>query len=121
MSDGGEAVKLVNLSNDREVARNVDQAYSFFKRFKGLMFTDELHSGNGLHIKPCQSVHTFFMNYTVDIIYLNDGNVVVALDEELVPGKVGNRYVDARSVVELPAGTIKITEVKVGNQLEFIL
>lgn len=43
-------MKLVNLSNENEVAIQVNEAYRFFKRLKGLMFTKQLSSGNGLHI-----------------------------------------------------------------------
>lgn len=114
-------MKLVNLSNDKVIAEKINQAYGFLKRLRGLMFTDKLDSGTGLHIKPCQSVHTFFMNYSIDIIYLNETDLVVAIDEALAAGKTGSRYADAVSVVELPAGTIEQTGTKVGNKLEFIL
>ncbi|MFD1037347.1 DUF192 domain-containing protein [Virgibacillus byunsanensis] len=113
-------MKLVNLSNDKVIAETVNQAYSFVKRLKGLMFTDKLESGTGVHIRPCQSVHTFFMNYSIDIIYLNKANIVVAIDEALPPGKVGGRYADAVSVIELPTGTTGRTETKVGDELIFI-
>ncbi|MFZ3577022.1 DUF192 domain-containing protein [Virgibacillus sp. DJP39] len=114
-------MKLVNLSNEEEIAVNVNQAYSFFKRLRGLMFTDKLDLGTGMHIKPCQSVHTFFMNYSIDIIYLNAANIVVAIDEALTPGKVGSRYADAVSVIELPAGTVSHTRTEIGNEVEFVL
>ena len=84
------------------------------------MFTHALDSGTGLHIKPCQSVHTFFMKYAIDIIYLNESNEVVGIDEALAPGKIGNRYNDAKAVVELAAGTARRTDIKVGNTLTFI-
>lgn len=117
---GGEALKLVNLGNGQTIALNVGQAYSFFTRLKGLMFTEELLSGDGLHIKPCPSVHTFFMKYAIDILYLNKENVVVAIDEALAPGKVGKRYKGAHSVVELSAGTVRKSETEVGHQIKFI-
>ncbi|WP_407269465.1 DUF192 domain-containing protein [Radiobacillus sp. PE A8.2] len=114
-------MKLVNLSNDQVIAEQIGQAYSFFKRLKGLMFTDQLSLGTGLHIKPCQSVHTYFMNYSIDILYVNKNNIVVAIDEALEPGKVGKRYADAVSVIELPAGAAKKSLTRVGHNLNFIL
>ncbi|MCD8508814.1 MAG: DUF192 domain-containing protein [Bacillus sp. (in: Bacteria)] len=113
-------MKLVNLGNGKTIATNVGQAYNFFTRLKGLMFTDKLHSGDGLHIKPCPSVHTFFMKYAIDILYLNKENVVVAIDEALAPGKVGKRYKGAHSVVELSVGSVKASETEVGQKIEFI-
>ncbi|MBU9714004.1 DUF192 domain-containing protein [Evansella tamaricis] len=111
-------MEVVNLSNQKMIAPNVDKAYGFYKRLKGLMFTEELLSGCGLHIKPCPSVHTFFMKYAIDVLYLNKENVVVGIDEALAPGKVGKRYKGAASVVELSIGSVKTSETQVGDKVE---
>ncbi|UTR12329.1 DUF192 domain-containing protein [Evansella sp. LMS18] len=113
-------MKLVNLSNDRVIAGDVNKAYNFFKRLKGLMFTKELPAGEGLHIKPCPSIHTFFMKYPIDVLYINKDNVVVAIDEALQPGKAGARYPGASAVVELSVGSVKASETQVGHKLNFI-
>jgi uncharacterized membrane protein (UPF0127 family) len=109
------------MGSGKTIATNVNQAYRFFKRLKGLMFTKELHSGAGLHIKPCPSVHTFFMKYAIDILYLDKANVVIAIDEALAPGKVGKHYKGAVSVVELSVGSVTASETEVGQSLKFIL
>ena len=83
------------------------------------MFTDKLHSGTGLHIKPCRSIHTYFMNYPIDVLYVNEQNIIVAIEEALEPGRTSRRYTDASSVVELPAGTIRETGTHVGDTLAF--
>lgn len=59
------------------------------------------------------------MNYAIDVLYLNELNVVVAIDESFEPGKVGKLFSDANSVVELPSGTVKLTETKVGDEVTF--
>ncbi|WP_078548224.1 DUF192 domain-containing protein [Litchfieldia alkalitelluris] len=109
-------MELYNLSNQTVIADNVGRAYSFIKRLKGLMFTKTLNSGTGLHIKPCLSVHTFFMKYPIDILYLNQNNEIVALDQAMSPGKVGKVYRDVQSVIELPAGTIEQMKIEI-NQI----
>jgi uncharacterized membrane protein (UPF0127 family) len=109
------------MGSGKTIATNVNQAYSFFKRLKGLMFTKKLHSGTGIHIKPCPSVHTFFMKYSIDILYLDKANIVVGIDEALTPGKVGKRYQGAHSVVELSVGSVTESKTKVGQLLKFIL
>ncbi|PKR77272.1 hypothetical protein CEY16_11075 [Halalkalibacillus sediminis] len=113
-------MKIVNLSNNQVVGDNVQQAYTFFKRLKGLMYTKELPSGNGLHIKPCQSVHSYFMRYPIDVIYINKSQEVVALDIGLLPNKIGKRRKDAESVIEVTAGTIVDTDTAIGHQLNII-
>ncbi|WP_409252346.1 DUF192 domain-containing protein [Bacillus sp. SCS-153A] len=112
-------MKVVNLSNEQVIVEHLMEAHNFFKRLRGLMFTARLDSGKGLHIKPCRSIHTFFMNYPIDVLYVNDHNIIVAIEESVAPGKVGKLYADASSVVELPAGTVKETGTEVGNSLSF--
>jgi uncharacterized membrane protein (UPF0127 family) len=110
-------LKVVNLTNRTELADNVSKADTFFKRLKGLMFTKSLPAGHGLLIQPCQSIHTFFMNYSIDVLYLSKDFEIVGLDETLKPAKVGKYQKRAYSVLELPAGTILKTETKIGNYL----
>ena len=110
-------MKLVNLSNEQVIVNQLKEAYHFFNRLRGLMFTDKLDSGTGLHLKPCRSIHTFFMNYPIDVLYMNEQNIIVAIEESVEPGKVGKLYADASSVVELPAGTVQETGTMVGHSL----
>jgi hypothetical protein len=107
----------VNLSNGAELANNVSKADSFFKRLKGLMFTKSLPTGHGLLIQPCQSIHTYFMNYPIDVLYLSKDLEIVGLDETIKPATVGKYQKRAFSVLELPSGTIRKTETKIGNYL----
>ncbi|WP_245959486.1 DUF192 domain-containing protein [Neobacillus piezotolerans] len=107
----------MNLSNGTEIADSVANADSFFKRLKGLMFTKDLPAGHGLIIQPCQSIHTFFMNYPIDVVYLDGNSIVVGIDEKISPAKIGKVRRKARSVLELPAGTIQNTDLKVGHCL----
>ncbi|WP_228547534.1 DUF192 domain-containing protein [Filobacillus milosensis] len=110
---------LHNLSTDQAIADSIKPAYTFSRRLKGLMFTKQLDSGCGLHILPCQSVHTHFMRYPIDVVYVNQDLVVVDIDENLPPGKFGKRRRDARSVLELPTGTIATSDLQIGHQLSF--
>lgn len=110
-------MELVNLSNHTTLAHSLAEARSFLKRLKGLMFTKELPTGHGLHIQPCQSIHTFYMNYSIDVLYVNEQLVVVAMDLEMRPRKFGKLYKQAQSVIELPAGTIQHSRTKIGDKL----
>jgi uncharacterized protein len=116
--EGGDQGSLVNLRNQNVLAGNVQQAYTFLRRFKGLMFTNEFPSGNSLHIKPCNSIHTFFMKYKIDILFLDDDKQVIDLKKEMMPGKL-SVCKKASSVIELPAGTIDKTETQVGDYIQF--
>jgi uncharacterized membrane protein (UPF0127 family) len=112
-------MKLVNLSNGEVLAEQVMEARTFMQRLKGLMLTKVLPAGNGLHITPCRSVHTFFMNYSIDVLHLDSGSSIVALEPDLKPGRVGKSNRTTASVVELPAGTIARTKTELGQAVQF--
>ncbi|MBY6037454.1 DUF192 domain-containing protein [Fictibacillus nanhaiensis] len=81
------------------------------------MFSKELAYECAIHIKPCSSVHTFFMNYAIDVLYLDSEKRIVAIDESLPPKRIGKLYMQAESVIELPSGTIAKSQTKVGHKL----
>jgi uncharacterized membrane protein (UPF0127 family) len=95
-------------------------ADSFFKRLKGLMFTKNLSSQSALLIYPCSEIHTYFMNYSIDVLYLDVNNKIIAVDESMKPGKIGKYRKGSTSVVELSSGTIQQSSTKVGQTVKFI-
>jgi uncharacterized membrane protein (UPF0127 family) len=111
-------MKLINRENGQVLADDVKPAKTFFKRLKGLLFTDQLALGCGLHIQPCRSVHTFFMKYSIDVVHLDDEHKIVFLEEKLQPGKLGQACRLTASIVELPAGTIEKTHTRVGDVIQ---
>jgi uncharacterized protein len=113
-------MKAVNLSNGTEIANEIAKAYSFFTRLKGLMFSKSLPEGHGLHILPCRSIHTFFMNYPIDVLYLNKEYEIVGLQKSFHPSKIGKVYKNGYSVLELPSGSIQKSETEIGHQIKFI-
>ncbi len=112
--------QLVNLNNGKILAFHVSEANSFWQRFKGLMFTKSFPEGDALHIKPCRSIHTFFMNYAIDVLYLDPNFQIVGIDIAIPPGKIGRHYLRTHSVMELPARRILETDTKVGQYIKKI-
>lgn len=113
-------MKLVNANTGETIAQQVMEAKTFGRRLRGLLFTKRLSSGLCLHIEPCRSVHTFFMQYAIDVVYLDKQHRVVGVEEFLKPGRVGTVFKGAASVVELPAGSIGLTRTTVGQSVQFI-
>lgn len=111
---------LMNKENEKIIVENVMIADSFFKRLKGLMFSRELLPQSALYIYPCSAIHTFFMNYNIDVLYLDINNIILAIDEDMKPGKVGKHIKNAVAVVELPSGKAKEKCITVGQALKFI-
>ena len=111
--------KIVNLSKNSELAGKVLVADSFFKRIRGLLGRKELESGEALIITPCQQIHTFFMRFPIDIVFLDAKFKVVSLHSNLPPWRITPLHWQAKLVIELPANTIIRTQTVKGDLLSF--
>jgi len=100
--------KLFRIKDNRILADQCRVAQSAWTRFWGLMGKERLESGAGLIIQPCNSVHTFFMRFPIDVIYLSsEGNnyKVVSIHREMKPWRMDLPVFGAGAVLELPAGS----------------
>ena len=95
----------------------MDVADTSSKRRVGLLKHERLDPGHGLWITPCESVHTFFMKFPIDLVYL-DKNLKVRKVRHAVPAWRMSMCLTARSIIELPAGTAERTKTEAGDQLE---
>lgn len=108
----------VAIKNKGEVVcSKLKIASSFFDRLIGLMFSSQMSGFDGLLIKHCQSIHTFFMRYSIDIIFLDNKYKVVKVIRNIKPWRVTGYYWRASQVLELPAGTLG-EEIVTGTELE---
>ena len=92
-------------------------ANSFFTRLRGLMFRRRLSPDEALWLRPCNGVHTFWMLFAIDVIFLDRELRIVRLVENMRPFRVTRPHRAARSVIELPAHTISRARLKVGDRL----
>ena len=81
----------------------VYEACSPRARALGLAFIDRIPPGNALHICRCRRVHTFGMRFELDLIWLDAGGAVVAVDLRVAPRRMRS-CISARSVLETRAG-----------------
>jgi hypothetical protein len=109
---------LFSKTTNEVISENLMVADSFFKRLKGLMFTKALPEQDALLISPCNEIHMFFMNYSIDVLYLDKEWKIVHMDEDMQPGKIGKKIKNAFSVVELPRGRIKTKSLEIGQVVE---
>ena len=112
-------MRALNRNRGTELARHVEKADSFWKRFRGLQGRPEMPSGEGLWIVPCRGVHTRGMAFPIDVLFLDASGTVVSLEENLAPGRFAPVRWRARTVLELPAGTLRISRTGVGDRIEF--
>lgn len=112
-------VKILNTSKNTVIANNVEVADSFFPRMKGLLGRTALADGEGLVITHCQSIHMFFMRFAIDAIFIDRENYVIGLVENIKPFQLSPLFFRARSVIEVPVGTIDQTATAVGDKVKF--
>lgn len=86
-------------------------------RLRGLLGRDGLPEGHGLLIRPTWSVHTAFMRFPIDVVFLDRNMRVLQVTENLAPWRAASRR-GARSVLELPAGECARVGLAAGDQLE---
>jgi uncharacterized protein len=111
--------KALNSTRGTILAAKLQLAGTGETRRKGLLGRESLLPGEGLWIAPCESVHTFFMRFAIDLVYLDKKHRVRKLKSAVGPWRVSACFT-AHSVLELPAGTIEITETRCGDTVEIV-
>ncbi|NLZ27935.1 MAG: DUF192 domain-containing protein [Firmicutes bacterium] len=106
------------LERDGTRLAKIIPARTFFQRLRGLMFTKELPAGKALMITPCRGIHTFFMRYPVDILFLDRNFKVVETCPALKPNRLSPIIKEARHVLEFPSGTMARLGLGPGVQLK---
>ena len=97
----GDAVEVADTSEKRRV---------------GLLKHERLEAGSGLWIVPCESVHTFFMKFPIDLVYLDKEKKVRKVRHRVPPWRL-SICLSAHSILELPAGAADQSGTKVGDEL----
>ena len=112
--------QLLNRSKQTVLASEVELADSSWTRMKGLLgqTSEDFPAGKGLWITPSQGVHTIGMKFPIDVVYLDKGRRVIHVSHSLPPFRIAAMKFKARSVIELPAGTLAQTQTSVGDVLE---
>ncbi|HYH99075.1 DUF192 domain-containing protein [Hyalangium sp.] len=111
--------KVNNVTQGRLLADRAERASSFADRFMGLMGRRSLTFGEGMHIVPCNSIHTFFMRIPIDVAFLDREGLIVKQIPAMPPWRMSSVYFKAHSVLELPAGTLAGSETREGDRLTF--
>jgi uncharacterized protein len=112
-------LRVNNVTRNRLLADRAERATSFRDRFVGLMGRRALAVGEGMLIAPCNSIHTFFMRIPIDVAFLDPQGVIVKQFVALVPWRATSVYLRAKSVLELPAGTLEASGTREGDRLAF--
>lgn len=118
------AVQIRNVSRGVDLAVRAEVATNPWTRFLGLMGRRALLPGGGLVIRPCNSIHMFFMRMPLDVIHCGaegpEGDRVLRALHSIKPWRVGPIVRGSKYVVELPAGTLANTGTVVGDGIALV-
>ena len=108
---------IANETRGTTVADRAEVAASFWSRGKGLIGRKSLPEGYGLVIRPCGSIHMFFMSIPLDVLHLDRDGRVLRVLAGIKPWRLGPIVRGGRSVIELPAGTAARTGTVAGDTI----
>lgn len=111
-------MRAFNRDRQQEIADSVVVADTFGKRLRGWLGRDQVRDGEGLWIVPSRAVHTRGMRFAIDVLFLDRMCRVVAAKMNMSPGRMTRIWWRARTVLELPAGTLQRTGTGVGDLIE---
>nr|AGF93085.1 protein containing DUF192 [uncultured organism] len=121
----GETLKKLVIEETGEVlADKIETADSFWSRFRGLMFRRDFAEGEGILFELSEprefGVHTFFLFFSIDLVYLDGDLEILETKEKLSPWSTYTPETPASYLLEIPAGTIEKKDITTGDKLEII-
>ena len=109
--------RVIDERTGRVVGTNVRTADGPWGSFAGLMFKKKLPAGHGLLFQPARGIHTHFMRFSIDLIFLDKGNRVKKIREAMAPWRFD--FTNAAGVIEMNAGSAREMDIQPGDQLRF--
>jgi uncharacterized membrane protein (UPF0127 family) len=109
-------ISLMNARTGSVVADAVEIALTRNTRRKGLLGRSSLAPFSALVLAPCAAVHTMFMRFAIDVIFVDGDGRAVRVVPRLAPWRAAMKTF-AHAVIELPAGTLASRDVAIGDPL----
>ena len=120
---------LAGARRARVAARNADRGAFLAERVRiadtrwartvGLLGSRDLGNGEGLWIVPSRGVHTLGMRFTIDVVAIDHGGVVVDVVPRMNPWRIRLPRAGTAGVLELPAGVLERTRTEIGDHIAF--
>ena len=107
----------MNTTKGTVLGEQIGVADTSLSRMTGLLGKSSLAPATGLLIVPSQAVHSLGMRFAIDVLFLDRHWSVIHVQPSMVPNRISGLHWRARSVLELPVGTIAQTCTSVGDVL----
>jgi uncharacterized membrane protein (UPF0127 family) len=105
---------LVNTRTNEAIASEVTLALTRASRRQGLLQHESLDVEAALVLSPCWAIHTMFMRFAIDVIFVDTNGTAIRIVRELAPWRIAAAY-GAQSTIELAAGSLRVRDVQIGD------
>lgn len=109
---------LVNVSTNKVVVQHVELANTWWGRFIGLQFRRALPIDTALLLTPCSSIHTCWMRFAIDVVFLDADGVIVDLRDNIRPWSICFSRSPATQVLEFASGC-RPASLKIGQRVRY--
>jgi uncharacterized membrane protein (UPF0127 family) len=107
---------LVNRRSEETIASAVELALTRAERRRGLLGRTGLDPTAALMLSPCWAVHTTFMRFPIDVVFVDRGGRAVKIVHGLEPWRMAMAP-RAHAAIELPAGSLLARDIRLGDEL----
>jgi hypothetical protein len=114
---GAGRCRVLVARTQAALAERAQVARSLGARMVGLLGHRSLPAGEGMVLTACRSIHTAFMRFAIDAVFVDGRGRVVGIWRALPPWRVTPLVWGAQDVIELPAGTAERAGLAVGDQV----
>jgi uncharacterized protein len=108
---------LRNTRTGGLVAGSLQTAFDSKSRNRGLLGRDGLEAGAALVLAPCNSIHTFFMRFPIDVAFVARNGLVIKTAAAVRPWRISISF-GAFATIEFAAGTFERIDLRPGDALE---
>ena len=112
-------MQVFNKTQDAVLITQGRLANTFWLRLRGLLGADPLQEGEGLVLAGEKSIHTLFMGFPIDVVYVDKNYKVIRVDSNMVPYRLGPFVTQSAYVLEMPVGIISQTNTQIDDHLKF--
>ena len=113
-------MRIRNKTKETIIVENAIMGDTFWRRLIGLMGKAELEDNSGIILTPCNSVHTMFMRFPIDVIFLNNKLEVLLIKQNLRPWSISPIVAGAKYVLEVNVGKTLESRTEVGDTIDFL-
>ena len=107
---------LINRRTGTAIATAVEVAETRQSRRRGLLGRSALDPNAALVLTPCFTIHTAFMQFAIDVVFVDGRGGVLRIVRDLRPWRMATAL-GARAVVELAAGKLRPGDLNVGDEV----